>query len=64
MSLSTDGDYALVSAKGKNTNTGAAYVYLRTGTSWAQQAKLTASDGETGDLFAYKGAISGDGRLL
>jgi hypothetical protein len=63
VSLSTDGDYALVSAKGKNSNTGAAYVYLRTGSSWAQQAILTADDGESGDLFAYKGAISGDGKI-
>ncbi len=32
---------------------GAVYIYTRTGTTWTQTAKLTASDGEDGDEFGY-----------
>src|SRR6266478_2694898 len=45
-----------------NTNapdSGAAYVFVREGTSWSQQAYLKASNAEAGDQFA-KGAVSGD----
>ena len=31
-------------AYGKDDDKGAAYVFVRSGTSWTQQAKLTASD--------------------
>jgi len=34
-----------------NTTAGAAYVFARSGTTWAQQTKLTASDGANGDNF-------------
>ena len=36
---------------------GAAYVFARTQTTWAQQAKLIADDGETGDEFGAAVAI-------
>lgn len=39
---------------------GSAYVYVRNGTTWTLQQKLTASDGETGDSFGYSVAIHGD----
>ena len=38
---------------------GAVYVYARSGTSWSQQAKLTASDAAAGDRFGTSVAISG-----
>lgn len=38
---------------------GAAYVFVRSGTIWKQQAKLTASDGASGDLFGNSVSISG-----
>ena len=41
-------------------NVGAAYVYVRTGTSWVLQAKLTSSDGATGDLMGSSVAVSGN----
>ena len=44
---------------GRN-NQGSAYVYVRTGTTWNQQQKLTASDGTTNDDFGRSVAISGD----
>ena len=58
-SVSISGDYAVVGAKGDD-GTGSAYVFKRSGTSWAQEAKLLASDGAAGDLFGLPVSISGD----
>ena len=45
---SKEGNYALIGAPGDNDGIGAAWVFLRSGTTWAQQgAKLTGS-GENG----------------
>lgn len=43
---------------------GAAHVFSRSGTSWASEAVLTASDGFTGDLFGISVAIDGDTALV
>jgi len=43
-----------------NDDRGAAYVFVRTGNSWAQQAKLLASDGAANDLFGVSLAIDGN----
>jgi hypothetical protein len=42
------------------TDAGSAYVFVRSGTTWSQQAKLTASDGAAGDGFGWSVALSGD----
>jgi hypothetical protein len=47
-------------ATGTNTQQGSAYVFTRNGTAWAQQAKLTASDGTAFDYFGFSTSISGD----
>lgn len=39
---------------------GAAYVFVRNGTAWTQQAYLKASTNETADQFGYAVGISGD----
>src|SRR5690606_33882888 len=39
---------------------GAAYVFVRTGTVWSQQAYLKAANAEAGDNFGISVAISGD----
>jgi len=39
---------------------GAAYVFVRNGTNWTQQAYLKASNTGAGDYFGYSVAISGD----
>ncbi|UCC29456.1 MAG: hypothetical protein JSU86_14785 [Phycisphaerales bacterium] len=39
---------------------GSAYVFSREGSTWAQEAKLTASDGADRDHFGYSVGISGD----
>jgi len=58
-SVSIDGDYVIIGAKGDNSNKGSAYVFKRSGTSWAQEDKLTASDGATGDGFGVSVSIDG-----
>ena len=50
-----DGDQADNSA----TNAGAAYVFVRTGASWTQQAYLKASNTGAGDEFGGSVAVSG-----
>lgn len=59
-SVSISGDYAVIGAPGNLSNRGAAYVFMRTGTSWAQQAKLQGADGLTQDYFGRTVSISGD----
>jgi uncharacterized repeat protein (TIGR01451 family) len=46
------------------TNSGAAYVFFRTGTSWAQQQKLVASDAASGDNFGGSVSVSGDTAVI
>jgi hypothetical protein len=41
-------------------NAGAVYVFTRSGGTWTQQAKLTASDAASSDVLGYAVAISGD----
>ena len=62
-SVSISGDYIVVGAESDDDNgnlSGSAYVFKRTGTSWAQEAKLLPSDGAAGDRFGRSGSISGD----
>lgn len=62
-SVSLDGDTAVVGAAGADfdgVSQGAAYVFVRSGDTWTQQAKLTAPDGADGDEFGFAAAISGD----
>jgi hypothetical protein len=58
-SVAISGSIAVVGAFGKNFNTGAAYVFVQSGTSWTQQAELSASDGGSADWFGVAVAISG-----
>lgn len=51
-------------AVGANPNQGAAYVFVQSGTTWTQQAVLTAPDGEVGDFFGGSVALSGDIALV
>jgi len=59
----TDNDLAAVGAPGKDgtgTDSGAVYLFRRTGTTWTQEAKLTASDAASGDQFGSSVAVSGE----
>jgi hypothetical protein len=62
-SVSVYGDTLVVGATGEDSrgdSAGAAYVFTRSGTTWTQQAKLTASDGQAGDSFGYSVSVYGD----
>jgi hypothetical protein len=67
VSISDDGDYAIVSAPkaqtaaGSPNTAGAAYIFSRSGSTWTQQAKLVSSDIEYDDDFSYSVCLSGDG---
>lgn len=58
------GDTLIIGAPGADqfgrTDVGAAYVFARTGTSWAQVAKLTAFDGASDDQFGFAVSLDGD----
>lgn len=62
--VAIDGNTAVVGAyhdDGLFGNLGAAYVYVRSGTGWTQQAKLVPSDAGTADeFFGYSVGIFGD----
>jgi hypothetical protein len=45
---------------GPGSGSGAVYVFTYDGTSWAEQAKLTASDAEAADNFGLSVSVSGD----
>ena len=66
--VALSGDTALIAAPyadiGANTAQGAAYVFARSGTTWTQQQKLTADDGDAMDEFGYSVAVSGDTSLV
>ena len=66
-SVSLSGDYALISAPfddDSGNNSGSAYIFYRSGTSWSQQAKLIASDGAEGNQFGHSVSISEDYALI
>ncbi len=60
VALSSDGNTALVGAY--HSSHGAAYVFVRSGTTWTQQQKLTDTGGAAGDEFGVSVALSGDGK--
>ena len=68
VSVAISGDTVLVGAGhatvGGNAGAGAAYVFTRTGTTWTQQQKLTASDAAAGDQFGHAVALDGDTALV
>ena len=74
-SVAVSGDTVVVGAGGEDSNatgvngdqsdnsvsgSGAAYVFVRNGTNWSQQAYLKASNPEPGDNFGWSVAVSGD----
>jgi hypothetical protein len=64
-SVAISGDTAVVGARFTdngllNSNRGSAYVFVRTGCTWTQRAKLIASDAATDDLLGASVSIFGD----
>jgi hypothetical protein len=65
--VSLTGDNALIGAYGNSdngSNSGSAYIFTRTGTTWTQKQKLLASDGTAGDLFGYSVSLDGNTALI
>ncbi len=63
-SVDVSGNMVIVGARvddiDAKVDQGSAYIFVRSGTVWKQQAQLTASNGGAKDRFGYNIAISGD----
>jgi len=71
VSISSDASYAVVTAKEEDGGSGdpidragAAYIFTRSGSTWTQQAKLTASDAQVNDQFGYSVSMNSDGSYV
>jgi len=69
--ISSDGTYAVISAYLEDggagdpiSGAGAAYIFTRSGSTWTQQAKITASDAQANDNFGYSVSINSDGSYV
>lgn len=67
-SVAISAETIIVGAQGDNISVnadqGSAYVFTRSGTSWSQQAKIVANDGEENDNFGQSAAITGDYAII
>ncbi len=66
-SVSVDGDTAVVGARsgdGAAPNSGAVYVFVRSGGAWTEAQKLSASDGAEYDEFGFSVCLSGDTAVI
>jgi hypothetical protein len=62
-SVSVSGDTAVVGSKfddDAGSDSGSAYVFIRSGGMWTEQQKLTATDAAAGDDFGLNVSVSGD----
>ncbi len=63
VSVSISGDFAVIGSfrdDDRGVNSGSAYIFMREGASWIEQAKLTANDGTSNDAFGRSVGINGD----
>ncbi|MCH7848925.1 MAG: PKD domain-containing protein [Planctomycetes bacterium] len=63
LTLSPDGETALIGARtddGEIPNSGSAYLFVRRGSIWSEQVRITASDPEQFDAFGNAVAMSAD----
>ena len=63
-SVAIDGDTIVVGAYGKDEISGSAYVFIKDGMNWVEQAKLVASDGAPDDNFGWSVAIYMDTAVI
>jgi hypothetical protein len=57
-------DTAVAGAPTKVGTQGRAFVFVRSGTAWSQQANLSASDSVTGDQLGWPVSVDGDNGVL
>jgi hypothetical protein len=65
--VSVFGDVVVISSVHDNNfepNSGSAYIFRYDGTSWVEEARINASDGETGDFFGHSLSIWGDAVII
>ena len=59
------GTFAVTPAHNNGSgDSGAVFVYTRSGSAWAQQAYIKAANADAGDLFGFSVALSSDGNTL
>ncbi|ADO75670.1 conserved uncharacterized protein [Stigmatella aurantiaca DW4/3-1] len=66
-SVAIHGDTAVVGAPlddDSGTDSGSAYVFVRRGTSWIQQQKLTPTEAIPGDVFGHAVTVQGDTAVI
>ena len=60
--VAISGDTAVIGAanddSGTSVDQGSVFIYVRSGTTWSQQARIIAGDGAAGDNFGFSVAIS------
>lgn len=67
LSVAISGNTVLTGAYWDDVNaaqSGSAYVFVRNGMTWTQEAKLSASDGQASDDFGVRLAIDGDRAVI
>jgi FG-GAP repeat len=64
IALAGNGNTMAVGATARANNSGAAYVFTRSGATWTQQAFLTATYPDGSDYFGNAVSLSADGNLL
>jgi hypothetical protein len=68
ISAALDGDTAVIGADMDSnqggTTAGSAYVFVRTGDTWIEQAHLFAPDGAGGDQFGFSSALHADSAII
>ncbi len=66
ISVSVSGDTALVGAykDDDGSGPGSVYVFVRSGSTWSQQQKITPADGAAYDHFGWSVSVSGDTALV
>ncbi|MEO5720964.1 MAG: FG-GAP repeat protein [Chthoniobacterales bacterium] len=62
-SVAISGETVMIGAPFDRSSRGAAYIFVRSGTTWSEQQKLTASNAATGNLFGFGVAINGNTAL-
>jgi hypothetical protein len=65
--LSVSGDTLIVGSAHTDDagpDSGSVYIFVRVGTSWQQQAKLSAADGADGDQFGHSVSVDGNTAIV
>lgn len=66
-SVAIDGSYAVVGAPGNDdvgSNSGSSYVFVRSGISWVELAKLNSTDAASEDYFGRSVSLNGDYAII